>query len=116
MVFFDGDGPRDTGDLDDLPVHVYAARVAGAGFEEAAAHGDGNEAEQACAGAQADDPVVEGFVHHFELELDDPGVVAVEDGEGFGADEPADGRKWVLHVVCEGGEAVDEWVGEHEVG
>lgn len=59
------------------------------GFKQLPSHSDSNEAEQACAVADPDDPVAEGLVHHFELELDGPGVVAVEDCEGFGADEAA---------------------------
>lgn len=76
--------------MSDVRSMQISVRMARPRFEQFPAHGDGDETEEAGAVAEADDPVLEGFVHQFELEFDGPGIVAVEDGEGLLADEAVD--------------------------
>ena len=91
MVLLDGNGSGHPREVDELAVGIDTASMARVGLEQSSADSDGDKAEHAGALAEPDDPVMEGFVHHLELELDDPRIVAVEDGEGFRADKARDG-------------------------
>jgi hypothetical protein len=94
----------------------HAVTTRRAMLEQSASDSHMNDAERARAFIEADDPLLEGFVHHLELELDDPHIVAAEHGEGLGANQAADGRECMLLSVGEGGRAVDERVVDDKIG
>lgn len=102
-------------DLDQLSVQHDALGMCSLWLKQGAANGQVDEAEKPGTVAEADDPVLEGIVHDTELDLDDPEVVAVEDGEGFGADEAGDGGQGVLHFAVKGGDAIDEGLAQDNV-
>lgn len=60
--------------------------------------------------------MLESVVEDAVLDLDEPDIVAEEDGGCFGAYEARDAREGVLFAGGEGGYAVDERVGYDEVG
>lgn len=103
------------GHLNQLTIQHDVLAVGPLRLEQGAADREADETEEAGTVAKADDPVLKGVVHDFEFDLDDPQVVAVEDGEGLGADEAGDGGEGVLHFAVKGGDAVDERLVEDNV-
>lgn len=101
--------------LNQLAVQEHALSMRPLRLEQRASHRKVDQPERAGSLAETNDPVLEAFVHHPELDFDRPCVVAVEDSEGFSTDLARDGSQRVLDLVEGGRNAVEQGLLKHKL-